>query len=137
MLGPNFNDERTIARLKAEAGMKVLGSCANLVDAIAAADLVMAEGGYNTVAEIRLAQVPAVFLPSARGLDDQLARVQPLADRSQALVFDDQASSSTVADTVRSLLATGGLDAMRSVAQTDHLELGNQRAGELLAELLR
>ena len=79
--GPNFG-----GFLPDGSGRTVRRFLPALVDALAAADAVVCEGGYNTVAEILAAQVPALVVPAPRGLDDQCVRARGLADRGLARV---------------------------------------------------
>jgi predicted glycosyltransferase len=83
VLGPNFEGE-----IEALPGMTVVRSEPDLVNLLALSQLVIAEGGYNTVSELTWARTPALFLPSRRGKDDQFERVQRLADAGCARVFD-------------------------------------------------
>lgn len=79
--GPNYG-----GRLAAPAGVTLVEVEPDMVNLLAASDLVVAEGGYNTVSEIRVSGTPAVFLPSARGKDDQEQRVRELEARGLARV---------------------------------------------------
>jgi UDP-N-acetylglucosamine:LPS N-acetylglucosamine transferase len=53
---------------------------------------VVAEGGYNTVNEIRLVGTPTAFVPGERRWDDQERRVEELAAAGLGVVADDAAA---------------------------------------------
>ena len=84
ILGPNF-----AGALPAAEGMTVIEVEPQMIDLLAISDLVIAEGGYNTVSEIRITKTPAVFLPSIRGKDDQEERVRVLEWMGLAYVLSD------------------------------------------------
>ena len=130
--GPRFAGRR-----RDEPGLEWLESEPQLVDLLALADLVVAEGGYNTVHELRLLGVPAVFLPSARSHDDQLERVQRLADAGVGLAFDEDHDDREVAAAVLALCSDPTrLAAMRERHRRDPVRPGNRRAAELLHGLV-
>lgn len=94
--GPNY-----AGKLAAPAGVTLVRVEPDMIGLLAASDLVIAEGGYNTVSEIRITGTPAVFMPSVRGKDDQEARVRELAARGLARVLvpaDGAALARTVLD---------------------------------------
>lgn len=108
--GPNLN-EAIYARLQAHTqawpNAIAVKFEPHLSSLIGLANLVIAEGGYNTVNEIRSAQVPAIFLPSARALDDQLQRVLALAQQGAAVVCDVEGNSpSACAQQIATLIAS-------------------------------
>ena len=110
------------------AGAVVVENEPALVDLFAVADLVLAEGGYNSVAELRLVKTPAVFLPGVRALDDQEQRVRVLAGLGLAVVLAG-ATPAHVADEVAALVgAPGRLAQMRARYLDDTVELGNRSA---------
>jgi predicted glycosyltransferase len=82
VLGPNFQGS-----FDAQPGMTVVDSEPDLVGLLARSDLVVAEGGYNTVSELSIVRTPAVFLPSQRGKDDQVERVMRLAAKGCGVVL--------------------------------------------------
>jgi predicted glycosyltransferase len=128
--GPNF------ARpLAGPPGALLVDTEPDMASLLAQSDLVIAEGGYNTVNEVRAAGTPAVFLPSARGKDDQEERVLELERRGLARVFRE-AQHDEVPDGVLALCTQPGhLAAMRHRHAAEHLEVGNRRAAERIAEL--
>jgi predicted glycosyltransferase len=134
VLGPNYTNAAQAAALREIPATIVLPSEPGLVDLLAASDLVIAEGGYNTVNEVRLSQAPAVFLPSQRGLDDQVERVAQLERLGVAHAYSPDTDPATVAEQVTALLSSrDALPAMRARYAGDRLTLGNQRAAELIA----
>lgn len=131
--GPNY-----VKVLAPAAGMTVIAFEPELVDLLALSNLVIAEGGYNTVNEILATGTPALFLPSVRGKDDQFERVQALADSGRARVFDaaDPRSGARIASTVQGLHAEPQrLRQMRESALGQPADAGNERAARHLAAL--
>ncbi len=132
--GPNYAG--TVEPLP---GLRVIASEPELVSLLALSDLVIAEGGYNTVNEILDTRTPALFLPSARGKDDQHARVQQLADAGRALVLDatHAQAGEHLAQAVLDLLADlQRLARMRECAARVHPpRRGNEAAARILHEL--
>jgi predicted glycosyltransferase len=121
--GPNFTGE-----IKALPGMTVVDFESEMVDLLAAADLVLAEGGYNTVNELRLARTPAVFVPGARAYDDQEERVAALAARGSAAIADG-ASPERAADEIAAIACSPArLAEMRACASRETLRTGNRAA---------
>jgi predicted glycosyltransferase len=130
--GPNFTGE-----IEALEGMTVVGFEAEMVDLLAAADLVLAEGGYNTVNELRLARTPAVFVPGARAYDDQAERVRALAGRGSAAIVSG-ASAPAAADAVAAIACSPrGLEQMRASARTETLDTGGRAAAEAILACAR
>jgi predicted glycosyltransferase len=130
--GPNFAGE-----IPALDGMTVVGFEAEMVDLLAAADLVIAEGGYNTVNELRLARTPAVFVPGARTYDDQEERVRALERRGTAAVVSG-ASPERAAEAIAALACSPArLARMRRCAQGHTLETGNRAAAEAILSCVR
>jgi Glycosyltransferase family 28 C-terminal domain len=82
--GPNYHGD-----IPAADGRVVLDFEAEMTALLAAADLVVAEGGYNTVNEIRLVGTPTAFVPGERRWDDQERRVVELAAAGLGVVADD------------------------------------------------
>jgi predicted glycosyltransferase len=54
----------------------------HLLDLFAAANLVIARGGYNTVLELEQVGVPAICIPAERGTESQAHRIRRAATRS-------------------------------------------------------
>jgi UDP-N-acetylglucosamine:LPS N-acetylglucosamine transferase len=138
VLGPNYDNRAMASGLAVVPDVRVVRCEPAMVDLLAASDLVIAEGGYNTVTEVRLAEVPAVFVPSERGLDDQFGRVERLARDGAAAVWRPDGDVSALADTVVDLLADPG----RRAAMTEGhrrrpVDLGNRRAADVIAAVAR
>ena len=130
--GPNYG--KALAPLP---GMTVIAFEPEMVNLLAISDLVIAEGGYNTVNEIRVTRAPAIFLPSARGNDDQEERVQALAERGLGFVFAPEAAG-LVAQKVLELARTPAILAqMRRRYAEDEVELGNSAAARCLLGLVQ
>lgn len=134
VLGPNYRNRAMEIALASVPGVEVVSCEPELVDLLAASDLVIAEGGYNTVTEVRLAEVAAVFVPSERGLDDQVARVDDLARHGAARVWLPGGDTTSLADEVVGLLADAAARrAMRDRHRRRPVDLGNARAAAVIA----
>ena len=118
--GPNFGHT-----LVTEPGLTMVPFEPELSNLFALAQLVIAEGGYNTVNEVRLSKTPALFLPSARKLDDQHQRVLGLVVHGLAEI-GDVSDPTTAARAIARLCTTPQrLAAMRLAYAKDHLITGN------------
>ncbi|MFQ5588099.1 MAG: glycosyltransferase [Nitrospiria bacterium] len=125
--GPHY--QKTLEALK---GMRIIKAEPEMVSLLATSDLVIAEGGYNTVSEIRLVKTPAVFLPSARNYDDQKERVDVLEAKGLARVFS-KGDPKNIAEQVKKIVTDkNALQTMRENYVRDHMPWGNQRAAELI-----
>src|SRR3954449_12314178 len=121
--GPNFTGE-----IEALPGMSVVDFEPEMVELFAGSDLVLAEGGYNTVNELRLARTPAVFVPGARAYDDQEERVRALARRGAAEVVSG-ADPERAAETIAAIATSPErLAQMRRCARAERLQTGNRAA---------
>jgi len=128
--GPHYAGE-----LPTLPGMIVVDHEPELGNLIAIAALVIAEGGYNTVNEVRLARAPAVFLPGERSYDDQEARVRDLEKRGAALVFADR-DRAIAAPQMRQLLDDPARLAAMRWGYGPPLESGNRAAATAIVELI-
>ncbi len=128
VLGPNYG-----GRFDALPGMTVIESEPDLVGLLARSDLVVAEGGYNTVSELSVVRTPAVFLPSERGKDDQFERVDRLAAKGCCLVLPPQDREGLG----RALLRLAGDASARARMRDAYPEVrpGNQAAARALLAL--
>ncbi|NKE73765.1 hypothetical protein MNODULE_23730 [Nitrospiraceae bacterium HYJII51-Mn-bac16s-1-B09] len=128
--GPNFKGS-----LRPLERMEIVSYEPDLIDLIALSDIVIAEGGYNTVNEIRLTKTPAVFLPSDRKFDDQEERVRSLEEKGLAFVFPER--SSTVASEISRLCASASvLEQIRRNYESDRMVIGNRTAAEAIVECI-
>lgn len=128
--GPIFG--RTLEPLP---GMTVVPYEPDLVDLLAMSDLVIAEGGYNTVHEIRVARTPAVFLPSPRNLDDQEERVRVLERRGLGVVFAG-VDALTIARAVADLCSNPAwFTEVRRRYASDELHTGNVDAAQRILQV--
>lgn len=129
--GPNYG--RPLPPLD---GARIVDAEPHMIDLLALSDLVIAEGGYNTVNEIRVTRAPAVFLPSARGKDAQEERVRELEARGLAAVFTES-EHARVASAVAALCRDpAALDAMRARYAAERMDIGNRRAAGHIDGLL-
>ena len=128
--GPKF--EQPICALD---GMTVIPYEPEIGNLIAISSLVISQGGYNTVHEIRLAKVPAIFLPTARHYDDQEARVRELERRGLAVVFTDQPPAAIAQKILELAGSQSGLTDIKKKYAAEQLVLGNRAAAEKILEL--
>ena len=136
VLGPRYANHDMIRRLSRLPGTQVLQTSTCLVELLAASDLVVAEAGYNTVAELRVVRVPSVVVPAARTLDDQLERARRFAADGAAMMLTPDLDEADFADRVAALANDPArLAAMRKAASP--VDLGNDRAAQILVELAR
>lgn len=131
VLGPQFTRARA-----ALPGMTVVQSEPELVNLLALSSLVVAEGGYNTVTELRAVKTPAVFVPGARTYDDQEERVRALEAIGVARVLTGSPSA-MARDLVGVATSREALEAMRRNFARDRLAPGNRVAAERILELLQ
>jgi predicted glycosyltransferase len=128
VLGPCFQ-----GHVEPLPGMTVLPAEPDLVDLLARSDVVVADGGYNTVNELTLVRTPAVLLPSARCTDDPVERVRRLADLGCCVMLqpDDAAGLARV---LAALVAEPALrERMRE--HYPQSQVGNKAAARLLLAL--
>jgi predicted glycosyltransferase len=97
-----------------------------LDERIARASVVVAQGGYNTVNELRRSGTAAVVVPSARAYDDQLERTRRAAGKGTMVVHP--LSESGLAEAVRATLdrprvCSEALDAGRQMAARELIAL--------------
>jgi len=131
VLGPHFK-----AAPVALEGMDLCTLEPQLTDLIALSDVVIAEGGYNTVNEIRLTKTPAIFFPSGRSNDDQEARVRALEKKGLALVFSEgERLEKAVSGTCDLISDRSALEAMRLGYQGETFQTGNRPAAEKILSL--
>lgn len=128
--GPNFT-----GRADPSPGAREVDFDPELVELLGASDLVVAEGGYNTVLEVRLARVPAVFLPSVRTWDDQERRVRDLERAGLAAVLIDPDPTAAAAHILARATDATWLAGVRRRYADEPLETGNRAAAEALIEL--
>lgn len=116
-------------------GMIMIGTEPEMVNLLAISNLAIAEGGYNTVNEIRATRTPALFLPSYRNRDDQEERVRQLEARGLAQVCGPQEHHLAAGKLLDLCGSPSAIAAMRRNYESEELVTGNRRAAEILVEL--
>jgi glycosyl transferase family 28 len=130
--GPNF-----AGALPAAEGMTVIEVEPQMIDLLAISDLAIAEGGYNTVSEIRITKTPAVFLPSTRGKDDQEERVRVLEWMGLAYVLSDLPPDELARKVLQICSCPRCLAEIRERYRADRFCPGNRAAAQRLLDLAR
>lgn len=130
--GPRF-----ASPLAAPDGVELVETEPRMPELLSLADLAIAEGGYNTVHELRAAKTPAVFLPSPRSHDDQYERVQALAAAGLGLAFSDEPDERIAREVADLCADRARLDAMRARHEAARFEPGNRAAARALVSLAR
>jgi UDP-N-acetylglucosamine--N-acetylmuramyl-(pentapeptide) pyrophosphoryl-undecaprenol N-acetylglucosamine transferase len=74
--GPLFHEW---SELELVDGVKISPFEAHMTATLSAADLVICQAGYNTVAEMKHLGVPTICVPAERSLDDQFERADKIA----------------------------------------------------------
>ena len=112
----------------------VLPYCDRMDLAYAAADLVVARAGANTVCELTAVGLPAVYVPLPVGNGEQRLNAEHVVEAGGGLLVDDAAvDAAWVRDTVVPLaLDTARLEAMSAAAAS----VGTRDGDELLADLV-
>jgi len=105
-LMPVAERKRLQALLPADRSLRLLDAVVDLVDYVAAADVVVARAGYNTVCEILSFARPAVLIPRATVNREQLLRAEALAQRGLArLIRPDELTPERLLGAIDDLLA--------------------------------
>jgi len=74
--GPLFQEW---LKLRMVDGVRVIPFDPNMTATLAAANLIICQGGYNTIAEVTSIGCPTICVPAERGLDDQFERAEQAA----------------------------------------------------------
>ncbi|MDF3043291.1 MAG: hypothetical protein K0Q71_5997 [Thermomicrobiales bacterium] len=105
-LMPAAEREHLRALLPPDRSIRLLDAVVDLVDYVAAADVVVARAGYNTVCEILSFGRPAVLVPRATVNMEQLLRAEALAQRGLArLIRPDELTPERLLGAIDDLLA--------------------------------
>ena len=107
-----------------------------MVDLIAASDVVIAAGGYNTVNEIRACKTPAIFLPGSRTHDDQVERVSRLVKRGLGWVLRDRPPEDLAHQIAELCRSPTALYEVRGRYAQDTFHCGNHRAAHQIMSLV-
>lgn len=130
--GPNYAKTLTAAE-----GMTVVAFEPEMINLLAVSDLVIAEGGYNTVNEIRITKTPAIFLPSERGNDNQEERVRDFERRGLGCVFVELSGERIAARVLEWARSPNALREIRQRYAQDQVQLGNREAARRILDLVR
>jgi UDP-N-acetylglucosamine:LPS N-acetylglucosamine transferase len=129
--GPNYKK-----KLHPLEGLTIIEDEPELVNLLAISSLVIAEGGYNTVNEIRRVKVPAIFLPSERIYDNQEERVRLLEEEGLAFVFTGELPEKIVERVEEIITSESCLPEIQVSYKADQMLMGNRKAAEKILELV-
>ncbi len=87
-------------------GLTVVRGSPDVASLMERASLVIAQAGYNTIAELRVLGKPAILVPGHRSMEDQSARARRLARIGAAVVARPEARA--IADRIEALLCEEG-----------------------------
>jgi predicted glycosyltransferase len=127
-------DRAELERLAARAGVDLVRSSTSMLRLIAAADVVVSMGGYNSVVESLSARRPLVILPRTAPRQEQLIRARMLERLGLAsVVLPGRAASSELGSAVLKALdaPSPGSDVWRRIDLN-----GGERVAQLLLESL-
>lgn len=128
-LGPLMREE-----LPELSGATVLRGRYPALDFLPAFDAAVTAAGYNAVHELLVAQVPSVFVPFERGLDDQAARAHTL-DAAGAGVAVPALDASSLTAAVRAVLDPRRAASIRAAGAKLVPHNGALAAAQAIAEL--
>jgi predicted glycosyltransferase len=100
--GPLFHDW---LKLDLQTGVRVIPFEPDMPGTFAAADLVICQAGYNTIAELERAGTRAIVVPAERPWDDQFARAERTARAHTHLRVVASASQAALAELVANQLS--------------------------------
>jgi predicted glycosyltransferase len=127
VLGPRYADG---LRLATNLDVQVWNSLPWMPDLIAAANLVICRGGYNTLTEVGAAGARAIVVPGERNIDDQEARAWEMRRRHHEKIHVLPApSASRIAELVTMCLADTGGGAGSQRAAVPHARAETRLAG--------
>jgi predicted glycosyltransferase len=126
IVGPLFSDWWD---LRVTDGVRLIPSEPQLRELLTDADLVICQGGYNTVSEITQLHLPCVCIPAPRGFDDQFARAHQAAKSRPNFHVYEGNDPDVLAALMESCLASPRSTSQGSSSMTDG---GDQAAALLL-----
>src|SRR5215211_6718151 len=138
---PAAKREQLRELLPPDGSIRLLDAVVDLVDYVAAADVVVAQAGYNTVCEILSFARPAVLIPRTTANNpEQLPRAEALAQRGLArLIRPEELTPERLLGAIDELLADPDLPRPASGLDLNDLDLNGlpATASELAALLGR
>jgi UDP-N-acetylglucosamine--N-acetylmuramyl-(pentapeptide) pyrophosphoryl-undecaprenol N-acetylglucosamine transferase len=109
-----------------------------MIDALAAADLVVARAGASVLAEFPAVGLPAILVPYPYAGQHQRLNAQLLAQRGGAVVVDDDALLERLLDVVRALLSDRGRrDAMAVAMRSVSVPEAADRLADALVQIAK
>ena len=87
------------------ADVKVLVSHPRPLDAFATADLVICQGGYNTLAELGSLGTRVICVPAKRGFDDQFERAKNCSLSENQVIIAESSAPAVMAESIRHALS--------------------------------
>lgn len=128
---PKSTRQHLAASTKNGLNVRVVEFTTDMPGHMAAADLVVCMGGYNTMCEVQSVGRPAVVVPRVRPVEEQLIRARLLAERGQVtMIHPDDLVPDRLVEAIRYELAAGP-------HRGDELDLdGLERVEKCLAGLI-
>ncbi|MFO0659701.1 MAG: glycosyltransferase [Polyangiaceae bacterium] len=124
------------AHLEGYEGLVVVRSSSHVMSWMRQATLIVAQSGYNTIAEIRVLKKPSVLVPAYRKMEDQSARAKRLARVGAATIAKPEARS--IANALESILTRPDeLERMREAHDRWPLVPANREVAEALLRVVR
>ena len=132
VLGPRY--EAAIPVAAAHTDIRVWHSTPWMPDLIAEANLVLCRAGYNTVAEVISARVPAILFPGVRTKDDQWARARQASRDWHSVHVLELASPKSLADQIVNCLEScNGARQRRGLRSPEITDLRRYGLGRLVS----
>ena len=127
--GPLFQDWQKLSLVD---GIRVIPFDPDMATTLASADLIICQGGYNTIAEVTSVARPAICVPAERTVDDQFERAEQAASSHSSFHVCRIPKPNNLAELIDSCLQTS----IRERADSEISSRGAEQAAEALLELI-
>jgi predicted glycosyltransferase len=125
--GPMFGDWQ---KLQPVEGVTIIPFDPDLQATMAAADVVICQAGYNTIAELGELGTPTICMPAPRIADDQFARARSIAEQRSAFFVLTDCTTEALRDQIIACL-----DTPRGQPGAASRAAGADRAAKLILDL--
>ncbi len=127
--GPLFQEWR---KLRVVDGVRVIPFDPDLTATLAAANLIICQGGYNTIAEVTSLGRPTICVPAERELDDQFERAEQAAVSNSSFYVCRTPEINSLAQLIDFCLQTPSQERFNSESSSR----GAEQAAEALLKLI-